>query len=185
MILHPEVQAKVQAEIEAVVGPFRQPAITDESNMPYTKAVITEVHRISSFVPFAVPHCTTEDVELEGFHIPKGTSILFLLNRHGMYADQRGNKIRASIKIKFKRKFRVKFVHIKWSRVVIESSWKLNRIKSHCTFGLIRVEIEYLSHQKLTFEHFKIKMVIKSIKGNVKQNFTKKNVNWNFNLVKT
>ena len=82
MILHPEVQAKVQAEIEAVVGPFRQPTITDESNMPYTKAVITEVHRISSFVPFAVPHCTTEDMELEGFHIPKGTSILFLLNHH-------------------------------------------------------------------------------------------------------
>ncbi|OQV26084.1 Cytochrome P450 2D3 [Hypsibius exemplaris] len=87
IILHQDVQERVQDEIDAVVGKFRYPTPEDEQNMPYTKAVITEIHRISSFVPFAVPHCTTEDVELEGFAIPKGTEVWPVVCHHFMNSE--------------------------------------------------------------------------------------------------
>ncbi|KFP71068.1 Cytochrome P450 1B1, partial [Acanthisitta chloris] len=38
-------------------------------------AFIYETLRYSSFVPITIPHATTDDVELEGFHIPKGTVV--------------------------------------------------------------------------------------------------------------
>uniref|UniRef100_A0A8B9Z5G4 CP1B1 protein n=1 Tax=Buteo japonicus TaxID=224669 RepID=A0A8B9Z5G4_9AVES len=38
-------------------------------------AFIYETLRYTSFVPITIPHATTDDVELEGFHIPKGTVV--------------------------------------------------------------------------------------------------------------
>jgi cytochrome P450 len=36
LVLHPQVQAKAQAEIDRVVGPDRSPRWEDEVNLPYT-----------------------------------------------------------------------------------------------------------------------------------------------------
>uniref|UniRef100_A0A6G1R778 Cytochrome P450, family 2, subfamily J, polypeptide 22 n=1 Tax=Hypotaenidia okinawae TaxID=2861861 RepID=A0A6G1R778_9GRUI len=76
MAIHPEIQARVQAEIDAVIGQARQPALEDRSNMPYTNAVIHEVQRKSNIIPFNVPRLTVKDIVLDGFHIPKGTVLL-------------------------------------------------------------------------------------------------------------
>ncbi|NWZ54074.1 cytochrome P450 2J2 [Haliaeetus albicilla] len=76
MVLHPEIQARVQAEIDAVIGQVRQPALEDRNNMPYTNAVIHEVQRKSNIIPFNVPRLTVKDTVLDGFHIPKGTGLL-------------------------------------------------------------------------------------------------------------
>ncbi|XP_034978010.1 cytochrome P450 2J4-like isoform X2 [Zootoca vivipara] len=73
MAIYPEIQAKVQAEIDSVIGQSRQPAMDDRDSMPYTNAVVHEVQRISSIVPLNVPRMTTEDTMLAGFHVPKGT----------------------------------------------------------------------------------------------------------------
>ncbi|XP_009584943.1 PREDICTED: cytochrome P450 1B1-like, partial [Fulmarus glacialis] len=43
--------------------------------LPLLEAFIDETLRYSSFVPITIPHATTDDVELEGFHIPKGTVV--------------------------------------------------------------------------------------------------------------
>ncbi|XP_064521208.1 cytochrome P450 2J3-like isoform X2 [Pseudopipra pipra] len=73
MALHPEIQARVQAEIDAVIGQARQPVLEDRNNMPYTNAVIHEVQRKANIVPFSMPRVAAKDTILDGFFIPKGT----------------------------------------------------------------------------------------------------------------
>ena len=69
----PEVQRKVQEEIDQVAG-SRAPELNDRKNMPYTDAVIHEVLRHSCIV-YTTPHATTEDVQFHGYTLPKGTSV--------------------------------------------------------------------------------------------------------------
>ncbi|NXX42216.1 CP2DE protein, partial [Tricholaema leucomelas] len=76
MLLHPEIQSKVQDEIDKVIGRDRQPTMADQVNMPYTNAVIHEVQRFGDIVPVGLPHMTYRDTELQGFFIPKGTTII-------------------------------------------------------------------------------------------------------------
>ena len=63
LVQHPEVQAKVAAELDSVVGRDRLPSLNDRDNLPYTTATLYEVMRYSNLVPLAVPHATSTDVE--------------------------------------------------------------------------------------------------------------------------
>uniref|UniRef100_A0A8C4V830 CP2J2 protein n=1 Tax=Falco tinnunculus TaxID=100819 RepID=A0A8C4V830_FALTI len=76
MAMYPEIQARVQTEIDTVIGQLRQPALEDRNNMPYTNAVIHEVQRKGNIIPFNVPREVVKDTVLDGFHIPKGTLLL-------------------------------------------------------------------------------------------------------------
>ncbi|NXK55042.1 CP2D3 protein, partial [Chauna torquata] len=76
MLLHPEIQSKVQKEIDMVIGRERPPTMADQVNMPYTNAVIHEVQRYGDVVPIGLPHMTYRDTELQGFFIPKGTTVI-------------------------------------------------------------------------------------------------------------
>uniref|UniRef100_A0A8C3U1K3 CP2J2 protein n=1 Tax=Catharus ustulatus TaxID=91951 RepID=A0A8C3U1K3_CATUS len=73
MATHPEIQARVQAEIDAVIGRARPPALEDRNNLHYTNAVIHEVQRRGNVIPFNVPRMATEDAYVDGYFIPKGT----------------------------------------------------------------------------------------------------------------
>uniref|UniRef100_A0A5F9DMZ7 unspecific monooxygenase n=1 Tax=Oryctolagus cuniculus TaxID=9986 RepID=A0A5F9DMZ7_RABIT len=75
MILHPDVQRRVQQEIDEVIGPARRPEMGDQARMPYTTAVVHEVQRFADIVPLGVPHQTLRDIEVQGFLIPKGTML--------------------------------------------------------------------------------------------------------------
>ncbi|XP_075792220.1 cytochrome P450 2J2-like [Pelodiscus sinensis] len=79
MATNPEIQERVQAEIDTVIGQSRQPALGDRDNMPYTNAVIHEVQRISNILPFSVPRIATRDTTLAGYQVPKGTVLIFNL----------------------------------------------------------------------------------------------------------
>uniref|UniRef100_A0A672TRP1 Cytochrome P450 family 2 subfamily D member 6/pseudo n=1 Tax=Strigops habroptila TaxID=2489341 RepID=A0A672TRP1_STRHB len=76
ILLHPEIQSKVQAEIDNVIGRERSPTMEDQVNMPYTNAVIHETQRLGDVFPTGLPHMTYRDTELQGFFIPKGTTII-------------------------------------------------------------------------------------------------------------
>ncbi|XP_056379789.1 cytochrome P450 2D15-like [Hyla sarda] len=76
MILYPDVQSKVQEEIDEVIGRERTPTMGDVLQMPYTNAVIHEVQRCGDVVPLAMPHMTYKDMEIQGYIIPKGTTII-------------------------------------------------------------------------------------------------------------
>ncbi|XP_038189416.1 cytochrome P450 2J2-like isoform X4 [Arvicola amphibius] len=75
MALYPEVQEKVQAEIDRVIGQEKQPSLTDRDSMPYTNAVIHEVQRMGNVVPLNVPRKVTVDTMLAGFHLPKESEL--------------------------------------------------------------------------------------------------------------
>uniref|UniRef100_A0A0P6J9C2 Cytochrome P450 n=1 Tax=Heterocephalus glaber TaxID=10181 RepID=A0A0P6J9C2_HETGA len=76
MILHPDVQRRVHQEIDEVIGQGRRPEMGDQARMPFTNAVIHEVQRFGDIIPMSVPHMTSRDTEVQGFLIPKGTTII-------------------------------------------------------------------------------------------------------------
>ncbi|XP_049992351.1 cytochrome P450 2J6-like isoform X12 [Alexandromys fortis] len=71
MALYPEIQAKVQSEIDRVIGQEKQPSLNDRDAMPYTNAVVHEVQRMANVVPLNVAREVTVDTTLAGFHLPK------------------------------------------------------------------------------------------------------------------
>ncbi|XP_054675971.1 cytochrome P450 2K6-like [Grus americana] len=78
MMKYPEIQKKVQEEIERVIG-TNPPRIEHRTQMPYTDAVVHEIQRFANILPLNLPHETTTDVTLKGYFIPKGTYIIPLL----------------------------------------------------------------------------------------------------------
>jgi cytochrome P450 len=51
MVLHPAVQAKAQAELDAAIGPGRLPDYNDRSSLPYINAIVKEVLRWNPVAP--------------------------------------------------------------------------------------------------------------------------------------
>uniref|UniRef100_A0A4W5QF02 Cytochrome P450, family 2, subfamily P, polypeptide 6 n=1 Tax=Hucho hucho TaxID=62062 RepID=A0A4W5QF02_9TELE len=76
MINYPEIQAKVQAEMDAVVGSSWQPSMEDRDSMPYTDAVIHETQRMGNIILLNVFRKATKDTEVGGYTIPKNTMVL-------------------------------------------------------------------------------------------------------------
>ncbi|XP_054278817.1 farnesoate epoxidase-like [Macrosteles quadrilineatus] len=83
MILYPEIQEKMQAEIDHVLARARKPKLDDKLSMHYLMAVLTEVERINSVVPTNVPHTCTKDTTFGGYFIPKGTMVSMNLRSLG------------------------------------------------------------------------------------------------------
>ncbi|NXD83609.1 CP1B1 protein, partial [Halcyon senegalensis] len=75
LLKHPRLQRDLQDELDLVVGRSRLPTAEDRPHLALLEAFIYEMLRYSSFVPITIPHATTDDVELDGFHIPKGTVV--------------------------------------------------------------------------------------------------------------
>lgn len=51
MLLHPEVQAKAQSQIDDVVGNDRLPEFADIDRLPYIQAIIKELFRWQPVTP--------------------------------------------------------------------------------------------------------------------------------------
>ncbi|EAT92552.1 hypothetical protein SNOG_01057 [Parastagonospora nodorum SN15] len=77
MAYFPDVQKKVQAEFDAVVGHDRSPNWDDvDKRLPYLVATVKEVLRWRTVTILAgIPHANTVDFEYRGYHIPAGTNI--------------------------------------------------------------------------------------------------------------
>ncbi|XP_073536086.1 cytochrome P450 2C20-like isoform X2 [Phyllobates terribilis] len=76
MAHYPDVQAKVQQEIDEVTKSLRSPEIMDKPQLAYTNAVIHEAQRVFDLVPTALSHAVTEDIKFRGYTIPKGTTVI-------------------------------------------------------------------------------------------------------------
>ena len=73
-----------------VKTPTNQPMTTTPlllQSMRYTAATIMECQRMGNIALFSVPRCTTEDTEVNGYHIPRGTWVF--VNRWGLHASAR------------------------------------------------------------------------------------------------
>ncbi|XP_052569166.1 cytochrome P450 2C27-like isoform X2 [Peromyscus californicus insignis] len=80
LLKHPHVTAKVQEEIDRVVGRHRSPCMKDRSHMPYTDAVIHEVQRFIDILPNSLPHEVICDIKFRNYLIPKGTTVITSLS---------------------------------------------------------------------------------------------------------
>ena len=77
LLRHQDCAEKVQKEIDAFVGRSRPPTLADRRNMPYTKATILEIFRITSQNPLPIPRSAAWDTVLEGFYVQKGSTVFF------------------------------------------------------------------------------------------------------------
>ncbi|XP_069743805.1 cytochrome P450 1B1 [Narcine bancroftii] len=75
LIWKPEVQRRIQEEVDRVVGRQRVPCVEDGARLPYLMAFLYESLRFSSFVALTIPHSTTKDTVLHGYHVAKGTVV--------------------------------------------------------------------------------------------------------------
>ncbi|KAJ7419607.1 Cytochrome P450 1A5 [Willisornis vidua] len=71
LVTYPDIQKRIQKELDQTIGRERRPRLSDRGTLPYTEAFILEVFRHSSFLPFTIPHSTTKDTVLNGYYIPK------------------------------------------------------------------------------------------------------------------
>ncbi|KAK7079648.1 hypothetical protein SK128_006050 [Halocaridina rubra] len=73
---YPDIQRKMQKEIDSVVPKERPPSLQDRDKLPYTEAVLLEAQRFASLLPLGVMHATTETIKIEDYVLPEGT-VLF------------------------------------------------------------------------------------------------------------
>lgn len=76
MASFPDAQKNAQTELDAIVGPHRLPGLSDRASLPYVAALLMECLRWQVATPFGFPHCSTEDDDFHGYHIPKGTTVI-------------------------------------------------------------------------------------------------------------
>ncbi len=76
LIANPDVQLKIQTEIDSIVGHDRSVTMSDKSAMPYTSAAIIELQRLANILPFNLLHKTLADTQIFDKPIPANTLVL-------------------------------------------------------------------------------------------------------------
>ena len=77
MVLHPDVQSRVQNEINRVVGESRAVAESDLASMEYLPAVVKEVLRLHPPGPLlSWARLAITDTTVDGYHVPAGTTAM-------------------------------------------------------------------------------------------------------------
>uniref|UniRef100_A0A8C5FVR7 Uncharacterized protein n=1 Tax=Gadus morhua TaxID=8049 RepID=A0A8C5FVR7_GADMO len=80
MSYYPDIQKKVQAELDTVIGTSRQPSWPDRESTPYINAVIQETQRMGNILPLNLIRVTNKETHLGKYTIPKGTMVMATLN---------------------------------------------------------------------------------------------------------
>ena len=75
LMTYPNIQQRIQDEIDSVVGRDRHPRLSDMPDLPYTQATIWEVQRIATVTPLGGIHLAAQDVDVCGYRIPQGAFI--------------------------------------------------------------------------------------------------------------
>ncbi|XP_037079514.1 cytochrome P450 2D19-like [Pollicipes pollicipes] len=68
----PEVQRRLQAELDGQVGRQRLPSLSDRSRLPYVEAVLLETQRLADITPLLVMHQSMAPVDVGRYRLPAG-----------------------------------------------------------------------------------------------------------------
>lgn len=73
LILNPEIQKKCHEELDLLAS--HTPCLSDMSSLNFCQATILETLRLGCIAPGTLLHKALVDVEIAGYHIPKGTML--------------------------------------------------------------------------------------------------------------
>ncbi|XP_027132226.1 cytochrome P450 17A2 isoform X1 [Larimichthys crocea] len=87
LLHHPEVQERVQKELDEQVGAERPVCMSDRGRLPYLDCVINEGMRIRPVSPVLIPHTAMTDSSIGGHSVSCGTRVL--VNMWSIHHDPR------------------------------------------------------------------------------------------------
>ncbi|CAA3001091.1 flavonoid 3'-monooxygenase [Olea europaea var. sylvestris] len=76
LLRHPEILARAQEELDLVVGKDRLVAEADLPQLTFLQAIIKEIFRLHPSTPLSLPRMASENCEINGYFIPKGSTLL-------------------------------------------------------------------------------------------------------------
>ncbi|CAA0826605.1 Flavonoid 3-monooxygenase [Striga hermonthica] len=76
LIRNPKIMAQAQQELDSVVGLDRLVTESDLARLTFLQAVVKENFRLHPSTPLSVPRIAQEDCEIDGYLIPKGSTLL-------------------------------------------------------------------------------------------------------------
>jgi cytochrome P450 len=82
---HPATLQKLQAEVDRVLG-RRIPTFADLPNLPYARMVLQEAMRLRP-PSYWLPRTAVADDEIDGYHIPAGTTVVSFTYLHHRHPD--------------------------------------------------------------------------------------------------
>ncbi|ORZ35052.1 cytochrome P450 [Catenaria anguillulae PL171] len=98
LVNHPDVQRKAYDSlvdycgIDPGTGKVRVPTLADSTQLPYIRAIVKETLRLIPIAPLGLPRATIEDTHIAGYHVPKGTQVVYNIDaiHEGMYPESKG-----------------------------------------------------------------------------------------------
>ena len=76
LIRHRDVLIQAQRELDDVVGQDRLVTESDLPHLTFLAAIIKETFRLHPSTPLSLPRVAAEDCEVDGYYIPKDTTLL-------------------------------------------------------------------------------------------------------------
>ncbi|XP_028639203.1 steroid 21-hydroxylase isoform X3 [Grammomys surdaster] len=86
LLHHPEIQKRLQEELDLNLGPSSQLLYKNRMQLPLLMATIAEVLRLRPVVPLALPHRATKTSSISGYDIPK--DMIVIPNIQGANLDE-------------------------------------------------------------------------------------------------
>uniref|UniRef100_A0A182FZX1 Uncharacterized protein n=1 Tax=Anopheles albimanus TaxID=7167 RepID=A0A182FZX1_ANOAL len=91
MIVRPDIQRLVHAEIDDKLAPTQEPHYEDRQKLPYVEAFLLEVQRFFSIAAVNGPRRALKDCTLGGYRVPKDTTVLMGLRNVHMDPEHWGD----------------------------------------------------------------------------------------------
>uniref|UniRef100_H3DQX4 Steroid 21-hydroxylase n=3 Tax=Tetraodon nigroviridis TaxID=99883 RepID=H3DQX4_TETNG len=87
LIHYPQIQSRIQEELDSRVGMDRSPKLSDRGSLPYLEATIREVLRIRPVAPLFIPHVALSDTSIGDFTVKRGTRVI--INLWSLHHDEK------------------------------------------------------------------------------------------------
>ncbi|XP_039155741.1 cytochrome P450 81D1-like [Eucalyptus grandis] len=85
LLNHPNMLEKARVEIDTQIGPDRLVDESDLSRLPYIHNIILETLRLHPPAPLLIPHYSSDDCEIGGYGVSRGTMVL--INAWAIHRD--------------------------------------------------------------------------------------------------